>query len=296
MANYKITDLTAAASIVAADLFEVVTDVAGTPTSKKATAQKVLDLVGGTYATKVTPTFTTSITISKTVSGTADLNFSAPDRPTTGKVSLDWTNGTMVVDAPDDEVVLKRQGSIALKTDNGGIRIGPSTSASIKTGDGITFFNLLSGSPNLIRVTGNLSTISDNTHDWGYDDVGDPTLRPRNFSAGTAVRSPLFCQIDDAAADAATASSVTVRGRNKTAGTGNGGVLILQGGTSSGGTAGSVQIGAGSTTLQHALNTATGTAGTDILTLTNGVAGTAGNPQGYVKITVNGSTRYVPFW
>jgi hypothetical protein len=45
MANKKVTDLTAASSVVAADVIPVVTDVAGTPTTKKATLQKVVDLV-----------------------------------------------------------------------------------------------------------------------------------------------------------------------------------------------------------------------------------------------------------
>ncbi len=60
--------------------------------------------------------------------------------------------------------------------------------------------------------------------------------------------------------------------------------------------AGIVKLGATSATPQHIVNSATGTTGTDILTLTNGVAGTAGNPAGYLKFTINGSTRYIPFW
>lgn len=60
---------------------------------------------------------------------------------------------------------------------------------------------------------------------------------------------------------------------------------------------GAVTLGAASTTPQHALNTATGTNGADALTLLNGVTGTAGNPTGYIKITVNGSANhYIPYW
>lgn len=60
---------------------------------------------------------------------------------------------------------------------------------------------------------------------------------------------------------------------------------------------GAVTLGAPSTTPQHALNTSTGTTGADVLTLTNGVTGTAGNPTGYIKITVNGSANhYIPYW
>lgn len=59
---------------------------------------------------------------------------------------------------------------------------------------------------------------------------------------------------------------------------------------------GIVTLGAASTTPKHVLNTDTGTAGSDALTLTNGPTGLAGNPAVYIKITVNGTDRYIPAW
>jgi hypothetical protein len=59
MANKKITELTAASSVVAADLLPVVTDTGGTPTTKSATLQKLLDLIFGTSRS-----FTGSVTAS----------------------------------------------------------------------------------------------------------------------------------------------------------------------------------------------------------------------------------------
>lgn len=59
---------------------------------------------------------------------------------------------------------------------------------------------------------------------------------------------------------------------------------------------GVVTLGATSTTPQHILNTATQAAGSDVMTLTNGPAGTAGDPDLFVKITINGSTYVIPAW
>lgn len=59
---------------------------------------------------------------------------------------------------------------------------------------------------------------------------------------------------------------------------------------------GIVKLGATSATPQHIVNSALGTNASDVLTLTNGPAGTAGNPVGYLMWTINGSTRYIPFW
>jgi len=59
---------------------------------------------------------------------------------------------------------------------------------------------------------------------------------------------------------------------------------------------GIITLGATSATPKHILNTATGTTGSDALTLANGPTGTAGDAVGYVKITINGTDRYIPFW
>lgn len=57
-----------------------------------------------------------------------------------------------------------------------------------------------------------------------------------------------------------------------------------------------VTIGTGTAT-QHALNTLLATNGAQVATLTNlPAAATAGNPSVWIKITVNGATRYIPAW
>lgn len=61
-------------------------------------------------------------------------------------------------------------------------------------------------------------------------------------------------------------------------------------------TAGLITLGTGTAT-QHALNTQLATNGAQNATLTNlPAAATAGNPVGWVQITINGTTRYMPFW
>lgn len=59
---------------------------------------------------------------------------------------------------------------------------------------------------------------------------------------------------------------------------------------------GLITLGASGGTAQHALNTATGTNGAGILTLTNAPTGRTGNPAGYIQITINGTTAYLPYW
>lgn len=61
--------------------------------------------------------------------------------------------------------------------------------------------------------------------------------------------------------------------------------------------AGAHTIGAASTTPQHGLNTLLATNGAQVMTLSNGpAAATVGNPVGWIQISVNGTTRYMPFW
>lgn len=59
---------------------------------------------------------------------------------------------------------------------------------------------------------------------------------------------------------------------------------------------GVVKLGATSTTPKHILNSDTYTAAADALTLLNGPTGKAGDPAGYLKITINGTDRAIPFW
>lgn len=57
-----------------------------------------------------------------------------------------------------------------------------------------------------------------------------------------------------------------------------------------------VTIGSGTAT-QHVLNTLLATNGSQTATMTNlPAAATAGNPAVWIKITINGSTRYIPAW
>ncbi len=70
---------------------------------------------------------------------------------------------------------------------------------------------------------------------------GDGTLTMLAAS-GAAVYSPLFAQPDDAVADANPASDVMLRASDKTAGTGDGGNVLIFPGTSFGGNAGSTRI------------------------------------------------------
>ena len=86
MADKKITALTATSSVVDADIFPIVVDIAGTPTTKKVTA---LDL--GTYLGALSAFDVTSL------DDVADVT--APS-PTTGDV-LKW-NGTAWVNSTVD--------------------------------------------------------------------------------------------------------------------------------------------------------------------------------------------------
>lgn len=54
------------------------------------------------------------------------------------------------------------------------------------------------------------------------------------------------------------------------------------------------KIGADSTTPQHTLNTVVKTNGASAGTITN--APSAGNPTGFIQITINGTTSYIPYW
>lgn len=74
-----------------------------------------------------------------------------------------------------------------------------------------------------------------------------------------------------------------------------GGYGIYQAGTSDKNyLAGATTIGGTSTTPQHVINSAVKTNGAQVGTLTN--APSAGNPAGYLQITINGTTAYIPYW
>lgn len=56
---------------------------------------------------------------------------------------------------------------------------------------------------------------------------------------------------------------------------------------------GEITLGTASSTPQHILNTATST-GAQLGTITNSPV--AGNPTGYIQMTINGGTHYIPYW
>lgn len=59
---------------------------------------------------------------------------------------------------------------------------------------------------------------------------------------------------------------------------------------------GIVQMGATSATPKHIVNSDTYTTGSDALTIGNGPTGKAGAAAGYLKITINGTDRAIPYW
>jgi hypothetical protein len=59
---------------------------------------------------------------------------------------------------------------------------------------------------------------------------------------------------------------------------------------------GSLVLGPASATPKHSLNTSTSAAASGSGTLTNMPTGVSGNPTGYIKITINGSDRVIPYW
>lgn len=100
----------------------------------------------------------------------------------------------------------------------------------------------------------------------------------------------IFAGGDDGRADSVAAGSLTIHGKNKTAGTGAGGAVIINGGTSAGGAAGAITIGTvGSSVTITPNTTITGTlTQTGAVTLTGGIAG--GKPYNAGTWTVNAVT------
>jgi hypothetical protein len=59
---------------------------------------------------------------------------------------------------------------------------------------------------------------------------------------------------------------------------------------------GIVQIGHTGSTVTHAVNTAVATPAADVLTMTNGPTGTAGDPDVYLRLQINGTVYAFPGW
>lgn len=75
MANQSIRDLTAVGTLAAEDLFEIVDDPGGTPASRKATVQKLLDLVQTEQASLPVNVETASYTLTLgDAGGTVEMN------------------------------------------------------------------------------------------------------------------------------------------------------------------------------------------------------------------------------
>jgi hypothetical protein len=88
---------------------------------------------------------------------------------------------------------------------------------------------------------------------------------------------------------------VTLKGGDVT-NTGTGGGVNLQEGTSGAGTRGLITIGRTASSSRIRINSLVGTAGADALTLSNGPTGTAGDPDIYLRMNVNGTDYVFPGW
>lgn len=159
--------------------------------------------------------------------------------------------------------------------------------------DMTTLYNS-SGAPRNLSIFGGLSSPTTSTGGASVSVRGGHTRAttlvgalPGNFSTAggdhqnTGVAGP--------------GGSNTMSGGNSL-GSGPGGNSIVQGGTSGSGAAGVVQIGRTSTTNKNILNNALGTPNADALTMLNGPTGTAGDPDRYLLITINGTDGYIPVW
>ena len=59
---------------------------------------------------------------------------------------------------------------------------------------------------------------------------------------------------------------------------------------------GGVKIGPDTQTPLHSLNTAEGTPNVGVGTLTNLPTNCSNNPHGYIRIKINGTEAYIPYW
>jgi trimeric autotransporter adhesin len=134
---------------------------------------------------------------------------------------------------------------------------------------------------------------SNTTSDFGTITVG--ATSGSGVTAGfltAAYQTPANTQAHNTVAigceqDLSTGFSVLSAGNAAICATGVTGLLVT-------GATGITTIGAASSTPQHVLNTAH-TTGSSTGTLTN-VPNSGGNPTGYIEITVNGTTAYIPYW
>jgi len=144
---------------------------------------------------------------------------------------------------------------------------------------------------------------------------GGATGRLRGYAAGGTVASPSavtgtggIIQIEAQGFDGTTfagASSIQLRNTETWSGTAHGSDIVLNvvPNTTTSSVIGLHVRNSGQVTLQPSgttqlldINSATETAGADTLTLTNGPSGTAGDPDVYLKVVINGTNYVIPAW
>lgn len=144
---------------------------------------------------------------------------------------------------------------------------------------------------------------------------GGATGRVRGYAAGGSAASPSavagtggIIQIEAQAFDGTTfagASSIQLRNTETWSGTAHGSDIVMNvvPNTTTSSVIGLQIKNSGQVTLQPSgttelldINSATETAGADALTLTNGPTGTAGDPDVYLKVVINGTNYVIPAW
>jgi hypothetical protein len=123
------------------------------------------------------------------------------------------------------------------------------------------------------------------------------------FGRNISTEAPLICnQVNDGNLRLSGGASSSTHGRINLFGHSHATLADIIQFQTAGTTAGQISatqawtIGAGTST-QHTLQTLLATNGAQTATMTNlPAAATSGNPNGWLQITVNGTTSYIPFW
>lgn len=220
---------------------------------------------------------------------------------------------------------------LAITSGSNNVLVGYRTGSSLTTAQGNTFIGTSAGINNALSFNtflgfqaGQASTNSTSNICLGADSalsgtsvqnelqIGSATSYVQQAYIGSGATAPTLNQLTINATGAqgtdtsAAVSVFNIAGARGT-GTGTGGSVVIK--TAPAGATGSslnalvdtlrvdansvITLGQASATPQHILNTQS-TTGALVGTLTNSPV--AGNPAGYIQITINGSTRYIPFW
>lgn len=187
-------------------------------------------------------------------------------------------------------------------TPHAGITIGPNSTGRVYLGStNVAANNYIGGQTgSQFGGAGSMSVFAgNNTNTTTANLAGDLTMYAGNHASNNAAArggdTSLTAGNNSNAGGSARGGNLTL-GAGNAAGSGAGGIALIQGGTSGSGTQGYVQIGRTSSTNVNQLNNALGTPASDVLTLGNGPTGTAGDPDGYLRININGTDCYIPFW